>query len=140
MGRVSGVRSSSNPVAFLVDVTHATDYPGVEKKDVGEYKLGGGPVLSRGSAVNPVVFDLLAGTAEAEGITYSVQAAPRDTGTDADAIHSSYRGVATGLVSVPNRYMHSPNEIVDLEDLSATARLLAAFARRVTDEMDFVPR
>ncbi len=127
-------------VALVVDVTHATDYPGVEKKEVGDYKLGGGPVLSRGSAVNPLVFDLLVETARAEGIAYSVQAAPKHTGTDADAIHTAYRGIATGLVSVPNRYMHSPNEIVDLADLEATAKLFAAFTRRVTGEMDFVPR
>jgi endoglucanase len=97
-------------------------------------------VLSRGSAVNPVVFELLAETAEREKIPYAIQAAPRDTGTDADAISTAHRGVATGLVSVPNRYMHSPNEMVDLADLDRAARLLAAFARRVTPATDFTPR
>jgi endoglucanase len=139
-----GARTSATAlephVALVVDVTHATDYPGVEKKDVGEFKLGGGPVLSRGSAINSRVFDLLVQTAEELNITYSIQAAPRDTGTDADAIHSAYRGIATGLVSVPNRYMHSPNEIVDLGDIEAAALLFAGFARRITGEMDFVPR
>jgi putative aminopeptidase FrvX len=126
--------------ALVVDVTHATDTPGVEKKRHGDVALGGGPVLSRGSSVNGRVFDLLVEAAEAEGIPYTVQAAGRDTGTDADVIFTAHRGVATGLVSVPLRYMHTPNELVALEDLDRAARLLAAFARRITPATDFVPR
>jgi endoglucanase len=125
--------------AIVVDVTHATDFPGVEKKEVGDVGLGGGPVLSRGSAVNPVVFEMLAETAEDQNIPYQTQAAPGDTGTDADAIHSSHHGIATGLVSVPNRYMHSPNETVELDDLTAAASVLAGFARRVNHDTNFVP-
>lgn len=127
-------------VAIVVDVTHATDTPGVEKKKHGDIALGSGAILSRGAAVNPRVFDLLVAAAEAEGIPYLLQAAPRDTGTDADAIATSHRGVATGLVSVPIRYMHSPNELVALEDLDRAARLLAAFARTITSSTDLVPR
>lgn len=127
-------------VAIVVDVTHATDTPSAEKKEVGDFALGGGPVLSRGSAVNPMVFEMLVQTAEREKIPYSIQAAPRDTGTDADAIHTAHTGIPTGLVSVPNRYMHTPNEMVDVKDLERTARLLAAFARRVTAKTDFTPR
>ncbi len=137
--RVSAVHINPK-AAIVVDVTHATDHPGVKKEEVGDFKLGGGPVLSRGSVVNPVMFDLLVETAEAEKIPYSLQAAPKDTGTDADAIYTASHGVATALVSVPNRYMHSPNEMVELEDLDRVARLLAAFTRRVTDKTDFVPR
>ena len=127
-------------VAVVVDVTHATDHPGVEKKQHGDVRLGGGPVLSRGSAVNPRVFDLLVTAAEEEKIPYTRQAAPRTTGTDADSIFTAHRGVATGLVSVPNRYMHSPNEMVALDDLDKAADLLAAFTRRVTNADAFVPR
>ncbi|HXG43344.1 MAG TPA: M20/M25/M40 family metallo-hydrolase [Gemmatimonadales bacterium] len=127
-------------VAVVVDVTHATDYPGVEKRKHGEYRLGGGPVLTRGAAMNPVVLDLLVQAAESEGIPYSFEAAPRDTSTDADHIFTAHRGVATALVSVPLRYMHSPNEMVALEDLDRTARLLAAFCRQVDEKTDFVPR
>lgn len=138
-----GARTSATGLApfaaIVVDVTHATDTPGVEKKRHGDVALGAGAVLSRGSAVNPRVFDLLVETAEAEGIPYVVQAAARDTGTDADAIFTAHRGIATGLVSVPLRYMHSPNELVALDDLDAAAGLLAAFARRVTATTDFVP-
>jgi endoglucanase len=126
-------------VALVVDVTHSTDWPGADKKQGGDHKLGGGPVLSRGSAVNPRVFDLLVQCAEEEKIPYTVQAAPRDTGTDADAIHNALRGIPTGLASVPNRYMHSPNEMVSLIDVEHIARLFAAFARRLTPETSFVP-
>jgi endoglucanase len=139
-----GARSSAvalePDVAIVVDVTHATDYPGVDKRRHGDYRLGGGPVLSRGASVSELVFELLAATAEAEGIPYSIEAASRDTHTDAEAIFNAHRGVATALVSVPNRYMHSPNEMVALEDLDRTARLLAAFVRRLTSGTDFVPR
>lgn len=127
-------------VALVVDVTHATDYPGAEKKQAGDHKLGGGVVLSRGSSVSPVIFDLLIECADKEKISYTIQAAPHDTGTDADAIYNALRGIPTGLVSVPNRYMHSPNEMVALEDLERAARLLAAFARRLEPMQDFVPR
>ncbi len=126
-------------VALVVDVTHATDWPGADKKQGGDLKLGMGPVFSRGSAVSPMVFDLLVRCAEEEQIPYTVQAAPRDTGTDADAIHNALRGIPTGLVSVPNRYMHSPNEMVAMEDVERVARLLAGFARRLTPEARFIP-
>ena len=139
-----GARSSAvslePEVAIVVDVTHATDYPGVDKRRHGDYRLGGGPVLSRGASVSEVVFELLAATAESEGIPYSIEAASGDTRTDAEAIFNAHRGVATALVSVPNRYMHSPNEMVALEDLDRTARLLSAFTRRLTPDSDFVPR
>jgi putative aminopeptidase FrvX len=127
-------------VALVVDVTFATDSPGMEKKELGEHKLGGGPVLSRGSASHPVVFDLLVAAAEREGIPHTIAASPRYTSTDADAIYLSRAGVATGLLSVPNRYMHSPNEIVSLADLERTARLIAAFVRELGPDTDFVPR
>jgi endoglucanase len=139
-----GARSSAvalePDVAIVVDVTHATDYPGVDKRRHGDYRLAGGPVLSRGASVSDIVFELLAATAGAEQIPYSIEAASRDTHTDAEAIFNAHRGVATALVSVPNRYMHSPNEMVALDDLDRTARLLAAFARRLTPDTDFIPR
>ncbi len=127
-------------VALVVDVTFSTDVPDIEKKELGEHELGGGPVLSRGSAAHPVVFERLVRAAEAEGISYSVQAAPRATRTDADGIHLVRTGVPTGLVSIPNRYMHSPNEIVATSDLDAAADLLAAFVRSLSEDDDFTPR
>jgi putative aminopeptidase FrvX len=139
-GARTGATGLEPHVAVVVDVTHATDYPGAEKKEAGDHKLGGGVVLSRGSAVNPLVFEALVEAAEVEKVPFTIQAAPLDTGTDADAIHNAWKGVATGLVSVPNRYMHSPNEMVALEDLERAARVLAVFARRLPADADFTPR
>jgi len=127
-------------VALVVDVTFSTDVPDVEKKELGDHEIGGGPVLSRGSSSHDRVFEMLAAVAEEEGIPYTVQASPKFTRTDADAIFLTRHGVPTGLVSVPNRYMHSPNELVSISDLRNTARLLAAFIRRLTPETDFTPR
>jgi endoglucanase len=127
-------------MAIAVDVTFATDHPGIEKKEVGDHTLGGGPVLARGSVISPVVFELLRRTAREESIPFTVHAAGRDTSTDADAIHLAREGVATALVSVPNRYMHSPNEMVALEDLDRAAALIAATCRRVTAGTDFTAR
>jgi putative aminopeptidase FrvX len=139
-----GARSSAATiepdVAIVVDVTHATDYPGIDKRRHGDYRLGGGPVLSRGASVSELVFDRLAEAAESEKIPYSIEAASRDTHTDAEAIFNAHRGIATALVSVPNRYMHSPNEMIALEDLVQTARLLAAFTARLAADADFIAR
>jgi putative aminopeptidase FrvX len=127
-------------MAIAVDVTFATDHPGVEKKELGEHNIGGGPVLTRGSVVSPVVFRLLRDTAERMSIPFSVHAAGRFTSTDADAIHLTRNGVATGLLSIPNRYMHSPNEMVSLEDIDRAAELIAETCRAVTGETDFTDR
>jgi putative aminopeptidase FrvX len=126
-------------LAIVVDVTFASDAPGIEKKAVGEHKLGSGPVLTRGSAAHAVLVDRLVATAEQEGIPFTLSAAPRYTSTDADAIYLSRTGVATAVISVPNRYMHSPNEIVAVSDLEACARLIAAFCRTVSAEDSWVP-
>lgn len=126
--------------ALVVDVTFATDVPDVPKKEVGEHKLGGGPVLSRGSATNEAVFDRLTQVSEAEEIPVSLMAAPRATRTDADGIFLVRGGVPTGLVSIPNRYMHSPSEMVSASDLHRAARLLAAFVRSLDRETSFIPR
>lgn len=126
-------------IALVVDVTFATDSPGIEKKELGEHKLGGGPVLARGSSSNPAVFERLAEVAEKEGIAHTITANPKYSSTDADAIYLVRHGVATGLISVPNRYMHSPNEIVHLDDLENTARLIAAFCRSVQGSESWIP-
>jgi len=97
-------------------------------------------VLTRGALLSPVVFELLRGTADRQGIKYSLHAAGRDTSTNADAIHISREGVATGLVSIPNRYMHSPNELVSLDDVDKTASLLADVCREVNSKTDFTAR
>jgi endoglucanase len=133
--------SRLNPaMAIAVDVTHASDHPCVEKKEIGEHALGGGPALSRGSVVSPVVFGLMRDAAERRKLPYSVQAAGRDTNTDADFIHIAREGIAVGLVSLPNRYMHSPNEMVSLDDLDRAVALIAETCRLVTPRTDFTAR
>ncbi|MFL5497083.1 MAG: M20/M25/M40 family metallo-hydrolase [Gemmatimonadaceae bacterium] len=127
-------------MAIVVDVTFAIDHPGVEKKEYGEAAIDAGPVLTRGSIISPVVFGLLRQTAEERKIPFSLHAAGRDTSTDADAIHIAREGVATALVSVPNRYMHSPNELVSVQDLDHAAELIAATCRAVTTKTDFTAR
>jgi endoglucanase len=123
--------------AIVVDVTHATDAPGVEVKEIGKHELGSGPVISRGSTLHPGLFELLHETAEREQIPFTVEASARATGTDADAVHISRAGVPTGLVSIPIRYMHSPVELVQLDDVHACARLIAAAALRLEGETTF---
>jgi putative aminopeptidase FrvX len=123
-------------IAIAVDVTHATDAPGIDEKEEGSHPFGSGPAIGRGSTLSPKVFELLVETAEAEGIEYSISASGRGTSTDADVLQISRAGIPTGLVSIPLRYMHSPVEMVDLRDVEATVELLAAFASRLSDEVD----
>jgi endoglucanase len=130
-----------NPtMAIAVDVTHATDHPTAEKKDSGDHRLGGGPVLTRGSVVSPVAFRILRDAAMRLQLPFSVQAAGRETHTDADFIHLAREGIPTALVSIPNRYMHSPNELVSLDDVDRAASLLAEACRAVTPGVDFTDR
>ena len=121
--------------AIAIDVTHASDYPSVSKNQLGDIRLGGGPAIQRGAGVHAEFSDFVVETATAEGIPYQLEGAGGKTGTDADAIHLSRAGIPTAVISIPNRYMHSPNEIVDPGDLEALAALVAAVARR----LDAVP-
>jgi putative aminopeptidase FrvX len=123
-------------LAVVVDVTHATDAPGVDEKQIGSHPLGSGPAIGRGSTLSPKVFELLVETAEGAGIEHTIVASGRSTSTDADAIQISRSGIPTGLVSIPLRYMHSPVELVDLGDVEATVELIAAFAARLDDGVD----
>ncbi len=124
-------------VAIVVDVTHETGAPGIETALLGEHEFGQGAVIERGSVLHPGVFELLHEAAEREGLPFTVQASAGRTGTDADAIHFSRAGVPTGGVSIALRYMHSPVEMVELADIEACARLIAAFARSLSAETSF---
>jgi putative aminopeptidase FrvX len=123
-------------IAVAVDVTHATDAPGVDEKEIGSHPFGSGPAIGRGSTLSPKVFELLVETAEAEDIPYSISASGRGTSTDADVLQISRTGIPTGVVSIPLRYMHSPVEMVDLRDVEAAVELLAAFGRRLSGDWD----
>ncbi len=123
--------------AIVVDVTHATDAPGIDVKEAGKHEFGSGAVITRGSTINEGLFELLYETAEQEKIPFTVEASSRATGTDADAVNASRGGVPTALVSIPIRYMHSPVELVQLDDVHACARLIAAVALRIEREATF---
>jgi putative aminopeptidase FrvX len=124
-------------VALAIDVTGATDIPEGDPKLDGEAKLGSGPIINRGSTINPKVFELLVAAAEAEGIPYAVNVSAGDTHTDMDAAYVSRAGVATGLISLATRYIHTPGEVVALDDVEAAIRLVAAFAGRLEPGLDF---
>jgi putative aminopeptidase FrvX len=124
-------------VSLAIDVTRATDIRGGDHEDEGKIVLGGGPTLTRGPSLNPDVFDLLHDTAEAEGIPFIVEVTRGNTWTDADALYLSRRGVPTGLVSIPLRYMHSPVETADLGDVEGAVRVIVAFALRLQPGMSF---
>jgi putative aminopeptidase FrvX len=128
---------SLNPdVAIAVDVTFETDQPGLDEKELGRHQFGSGPVLTRGSTLDPELYERLAAAGEAEGIPFTVTASARSTGTDADAFHIARAGIPSAVVSVPLRYMHSAVEMVQLDDVDNTARLIAAFARRLAGDLD----
>ncbi len=122
----------SPDIGIAIDVTFATDYPQMEKKKAGDIKIGGGPVIARGPNMNHDITDLLIKTAEENDIPYQIEAIPRGTGTDANVIQLTKAGVATGLVSIPLRYMHTPVELLSLTDLDNVSKLLAAFITKAT--------
>ena len=139
-GAVVGTYGLNPDVGFNVDVGHATDHPKSDKTQIGDHKLGSGPILTRGSSVNPVLFELLVEVAEGEEIPYTLKCAPRKTSTDADSINVSRSGVPTALISVPNRYMHSPNEMIDVGDVDDVISLISKTVLKIDERTDFTPR
>ncbi len=126
-------------VGIAVDVTHATDCPTISKKEEGDVKLGSGPVIYRGPNMSPVVVDRLVASADNREIAYQLGALGSASPTDANVMQVSRAGMATGLVSIPNRYMHSAVETISLDDIDRTADLLAAFALDLSGDEDFMP-
>ena len=126
-------------VGLAVDVSHAQDYPDAEKKKKGDFKMGDGPMISIGAHINPHVGKLLIKVAEKNKIPYQREAQPWHSGTDATVMQISRAGMATGVVSVPLRYMHTPNEVLNIDDLANTAKLLAAFVEAITPETNWIP-
>lgn len=138
-GAVTSTYGIDPQVGIALDVTWAMDHPDVDKRKTGAVVIGGGPVIARGANINPVVFDLLVRTAKEDGIPFQTQAESGGTGTDANAMQLSRSGVATGLVGVPQRYMHTPVEIISLEDLDNTIKLLVGFVRALDEKISFIP-
>jgi endoglucanase len=137
VGAINAAHRLEPDVVIVLDVTHATDYPGADRKIDNDVRLGAGPVLTRGAAVNDAVFRALRAAAERSGISCSVQAVGRSTGTDADGFRRSGVASAIGLVSLPNRYMHSPNELVSLRDVEGAIAVISAFVRDLAEDIDF---
>ncbi|MDP8201048.1 MAG: M42 family metallopeptidase [Candidatus Tenebribacter burtonii] len=127
-------------VGIAIDVTHATDYPGMNKNQLGDVALEKGPTISVGANINPKVFELLKKAGDNVKVKYQIEAAPRGTGTDANAIQVTRAGVAAGLISIPNRYMHTPNEVISFKDLNGAVKLLSEFVRLIDDSTDFIPK
>ena len=138
-GATTSAFSVDPHVGIAIDVTHATDCPTIEKKSEGEVSLGKGPVIYRGPNMNPRVVEKLIETAAAGNVPYQIAANGRATPTDANTIQTTRGGVAAALVSIPNRYMHSPVEMVSLEDIDRAADLLAGFALRLIGDEKFIP-
>ena len=128
-GAATAVYAVNPHLALAVDVGHATDHPDCDNRKFGETKLGGGPIICRGPNINPKIYERLVAAAKKLGFPYQLDADPRPTGTDARALQMGRGGVATGLVSVPLRYMHTPSEVVDLQDVEHCVQLFVAFAQ-----------
>jgi putative aminopeptidase FrvX len=137
----AGARTSAFAVepdlAIVVDVTFATDQPGIELGSMTKHPMGSGPVIARGTTLHPLISELLYDVATENEIAFTMESMGRATGTDADAVHLSRAGVPTGVVSVPLRYMHSPVEMVQIDDITRAAELIAAFAQRLEPGMSF---
>ncbi len=140
---IRGARTSAfgiDPdVGIAIDVTVTSDHPGTDKKRIGDIAIGKGPAIAVGPNINPKVFELLKEAGKRKKIKYQVEVESGATGTDANAIQVTRAGVATGLVCIPNRYMHSPNEVISLKDLEDTAQLIAEFIRLINDKTNFIP-
>jgi endoglucanase len=129
-----------NPTTGLaIDMDHATDYPGADPSGIGDLRIGRGPTVSRGPNINHALFDLVSDAGREEGIPHQVSVFAKATPTDAGAMQISRNGIATGLLGVPIRYMHTPSETLSLRDVEDCARLAAAYCRRITPETDFTP-
>lgn len=143
LGSRGAITSSYNihpQAGIAVDVGFASDHPESSPKKTGEISLGKGPILHTGGNINPVLGKTLCATAKKNKIIFQMQAEPRATGTDANTIQLSRGGCATALVSIPNRYMHSPVEVVSLKDLDWAVTLIAKTVQAMTGNEKFVPQ
>ena len=138
-----GARTSAFSIdpqlGIAVDVTHATDCPTIDKNEHGDIRMGAGPVIVRGPNVNPVVFRSLMDHASEKDIPVQVNGLSKAAGNDGNAMQLVRGGMAIGLVTIPNRYMHSPVEVVSITDLEHAAELIAAFCLSLDEDSDFTP-
>jgi endoglucanase len=143
IGLRGGVTSAYGVDPFIgisAEVGHATDYPGIEKSKYGDAVCGKGPLIARGPNINPVLFERLVAAAEKAKVPYQIGPEARATGTDANPIQLSRGGKVAGLISIPLRYMHTPTEVLKLDDLDFAVKLLTRFVLDLDDKADFTPR
>ncbi len=138
-GGMTSAYSVNPDIGICVEVDFCTDQPDVEKKHNGEVGLGKGPILPRGANINPALFDILSETAAREGIAVQYTGIPRATGTDANVMQISRGGVATALVKIPLRYMHTPVEVLSLTDLENAVTLIVATLFRIKGKNSYIP-
>jgi endoglucanase len=136
-GAINAAYSCMPTVGIAVDVGHATDFPDCNNKRFSKVELGAGPIVTRGVNINPIIFDRIIECAEKENIPYQIDADTRPTGTDARPIQITRGGVPTGLISIPLRYMHTPVEMANLEDIENVIRLICAFAHSLNSDNHF---
>lgn len=127
-------------VGIAVDVTHASDNPAVDAKEIGTVKLGEGPTIARGANINPILESLLRSVAKKKKLKYQPLGSPAATGTDANVMQISRSGVATALIGLPNRYMHTQVELVDLRDLEVASDLLSSTILEMRADQSFIPQ
>ncbi|MDR0590786.1 MAG: M20/M25/M40 family metallo-hydrolase [Puniceicoccales bacterium] len=136
-GAINAAYSCMPAVGIAVDVGHATDFPNCDNKRFAKIELGAGPIVTRGVNINPLIFERIIGSAERENIPYQIEAETRPTGTDARCMQVSRGGVPTGLISIPLRYMHTPVETANLEDIENAIKLICAFVRSLKPDDRF---
>ncbi|MBE3560046.1 MAG: M20/M25/M40 family metallo-hydrolase [Ktedonobacteraceae bacterium] len=138
-----GARTSAYSVdpqiAIAVDVMFTSDHPGTSKTELGDVKLNGGPVITVGGNINPRVYQLLIKAATEAGIAYQIDVQSSHTGTDTDMIQVTRGGVATGLMNIPCRYLHTGSEVASLKDMDEVAEMLARFVLALSEETAIIP-
>jgi endoglucanase len=136
--RVSAFSAEAS-VGIALEVTWTTDYPQAPKAELGSVRVGAGPVFTRGANVNPRVYERLVAAAEAEGAAYQVEAHARGTPTDLDVMQLTRGGMATGLISIPTRYLHTASEVLSLDDVDAAVAILTRFVRDLDESANLTP-
>jgi putative aminopeptidase FrvX len=126
-------------IAVAVDVTFTSDHPQTSKQEIGDVKINGGPVITIGGHINTRVYQMLVHAAEQAGFAYQIDAQASGTGTDTDVIQVARAGVATGLVSIPCRYLHTGSEIASLKDIDEVAEVLARFVLALDEDTNLIP-
>lgn len=136
--RVSAYETQAQ-IGIAVEVTWTSDHPHASKQELGDIRVGSGPVLSRGANTNPRIFERLVEAARTEGIPYQVDAEAAGTPTDQNVMQMSRAGMATGLISVPTRYLHTASETLSTDDVDASVALLTRFVRDLHEGVDLTP-